>query len=74
MTRPKGHTPAPTPQYDNRGYILCRACHRPVTEISKATSFSYAYHPEHRPWNKAAVERETARQAFFDRMKIERKG
>ncbi len=34
-----------------RGYVICRACHQEVTEISKDTPLVYAYHPEHRPWN-----------------------
>jgi hypothetical protein len=37
-----------------RGYVLCRACHQEVKEISRDTPLAYSYHPAHRPWNKAA--------------------
>ena len=31
-------------------YVTCRACSKPVAEISKETAWEYQYHPNCRPW------------------------
>lgn len=50
----------------------CQKCLKPVYEISCATSAEYAYHPDCRPWNTAARERDLKKQEFFADQKAKR--
>ena len=37
------------------GNVICRSCHYPAKDISKATPDEYAYHVKCRPWGQEAL-------------------
>lgn len=60
-------------RYDTDGYVLCRKCGKAAWDISKATSWEYAYHVACRPWNLAEQARQERKQAFFRQKEEERR-